>query len=1031
MVLEPPRRRLLALFFIGSGFSAVAYQVLLSRYIQLVVGTTAYAVSALLVAFMLGTSVGSALGGRAADRATHPLRLYAVAEGAIGVYCLCFPLLFPRLQALYLHLAPPLTDDALGARNAVRFALGVAAFLVPSIFMGFTTPAFARAVVADRADREEWLVRLYGWNTLGAGLGALATAYVVVPLFGLKGGMAGVSTINFAVAFIAYRLATPVGVSAPSAETPALGPKAHAMGRRHLGTLLLLAASTGFLSFALEVIWTHLLAILLGNSVYAFGLMLGSLLLGLWTGTLFARRLARPESRLLGALGASVAGAGLVVILTLGVWDRVPAVFLLLGRSSPSFFLMEAARFTVALLLMLVPTALLGISFPLILGAMSSRAALGARVGAVYMVNTLGAVAGALAAPYLILPALGSLDSLRLLGATLLAVGGAGMLLLASFPMRRLAGVVALSSLIWVWWIPVYWDLNALSSAASIYLGRSESQTGSIVYHREDPTGGLTTVVESHGVRTLLTNGKFQGDSGEEVPIQHRLANIPTLFTPGRRAAMVIGLGTGVTLASLAAHGFEQVVCAELSRPIVEAARLHFRDVNGDVLAWPSVRLIQEDGRSVLLESPRRYDVVTIEVNSIWFAGMGSIYSEEFYRLVSRRLNRQGVLLQWFPLHHLSTRNLFVVVNTARTVFPHVSLWAHRHQAFVLASNEPLLVDLESARSDQQRPLMKRFLGELQSGSPVELLSDLAVTDRSMDGFLDDLAHLLQADRRLVSTDTWPTLEYETPKDVLNHLAFFQNQAVLRRFRSREPFPFRGTPTPDEEALASAAFTLGWQDPRAIVRLGKAWAADARLSEAVSRWVLDETTEPGVVGAGYPEDPLEELKLGVHHVSALVEGGGGTAECRADAPALPALASIPLVVEGHAGGSVRKTRPEAAVDGNPFPELGNGWLVRSEGANPYLQVRLDRPRRVVEVDVVLRTSDGSGVRSRVLGRDTEGRWHPLGGGGQLDEIRCQATRVLRLDGSLPMTALRVELQGESQESRIALHEVRAIEGAPR
>jgi spermidine synthase len=1026
---QPPGRKLLALFFIGSGFSAVAYQVLLGRYIQLVVGTTAQAISALLVAFMLGTCVGSALGGRWADRSTRPLRLYAVAEAGIGVYCLCFPFLFSQIQTLYLHLVPPLTSDALAARNGVRFVVGVAAFLIPSIFMGITTPAFARAVATERAERRQWLVRLYGWNTLGAGLGALASAYVLVPLLGLGGGMAVVSAVNFAVAFLAYRRASPVETSAAGAAPE--NALVEASGRR-VAFLLLVAASSGFLCFALEVIWTHLLAILLGNSVYAFGLMLGSLLLGLWAGTLLARRLARPEARLLNALGASLAAAGFVVVLTLGVWDRVPAVFLSLGRASPTFFLMEAARFAVAFSLMIAPTALFGISFPLVLGAASAgRTALGARVGGVYAVNTLGALAGALAAPYVILPALGSLDSLRLLGAALMAVGGVAILALASFPLRIAVGTVALSSLAWVWALPVYWDFNALSNAASIYLGRSESETGAIVYRREDPTGGLTTVVEKHGVRTLLTNGKFQGDSGDELPIQHRLANIPTLFTPGRESALVIGLGTGVTLASLAAHGFEQVFCAELSRPIVEAAREHFRDVNGDVLRWPSVRLIQEDGRSVLLESPRRYDVVSIEITTIWFAGVGSVYSDEFYRLVSERLRRRGVLLQWFPIHHLSTRNLYVVVNTARSVFPHVSVWAHRHQGFVLASNEPLLVDLESVRADAERPAMAQFLAELPSGSPLELMSDVVVTDRDMDDFLHGLARLLQTDRRLVSTDTWPTLEYETPKDVLNHLAFFQNRAVLRRFRSRQPFAFRGSPTPAEETLASAAFALGWEDPRALARIGDAWAAPLGLSQVASRWLLDETTEPGVVGAGYAVDPLDGLKRGVDHVGALVAGGGGAAECRTDAPPLPVEHSIPLTIQAHAGESLRRTQPQATVDGNPWPELGNGWLVRSAGANPYVQLGLDRPRRVAEVDIVLRTTDGSGVRSRVLGRDPEGRWHPLGSGGQLGEVRCRDTRVLRLDGSVLMTALRVELQGESRSSQIALHEIRALEGAPK
>ncbi|MGD8895001.1 MAG: spermidine synthase, partial [Acidobacteriota bacterium] len=146
-----PVRPLLAALFVVSGFSAVAYQVVLSRYVQLIVGSTAYAISALLVAFMIGMSAGSALGGRWTDRTTHPLRLYALAEAAIGAYCVAFPAIFPALQAFYLEVAPPI-EGPLGPRNLVRFLLGVAAFVVPSFFMGITTPAYTKALAAGRPD---------------------------------------------------------------------------------------------------------------------------------------------------------------------------------------------------------------------------------------------------------------------------------------------------------------------------------------------------------------------------------------------------------------------------------------------------------------------------------------------------------------------------------------------------------------------------------------------------------------------------------------------------------------------------------------------------------------------------------------------------------------------------------------------------------------------------------------------------------------------------------------------------------------
>ena len=1019
----PGVRPVFAAMFVASGFSAVAYKVVLSRYLQLIVGSTAYAISALLVAFMLGMSAGSALGGRWTDRTAHPLRLYAVAEGAIGAYCIAFPAVFPALQSLYLDLAPPIEGPA-GPRNLVRFLLGVAAFVLPSFFMGITTPAYTKALAAGRPDMGRRLARLYALNVFGASAGAFVTAYVLVPRLGLVGSVAVGAALNASVCVAAWRLSRPVEIEVLSCAAAEDRPVA--VGR--LTALLLAALASGFLSFALEIIWTHLLAILIGNSVYAFGLMLGALLLGLALGARLAETFVEPLERASAAIGASQMLAGAAVLATLGVWDRVPGVFLLFARSSPSFLLMEAVRFAVAFALMLLPTALIGMAFPLVMRCVgASPKHFGRSVGLVYAVNTLGAVAGAILGSYWILPALGSLGSLRLLGALLLVTGAVAIVLLVPGRWRFVAAAAGLAGAGFGAVMPVTWDLNALNVAAAIYLGRSTSGQGQLVYKREDPTGGLTTVVESRGVKTLLTNGKFQGDDSEEVPIQHRLANIPTLFTAGRERALVIGLGTGVTLASLAAHGFERAVCAELSDPIVEAARRHFAGTNGGVLDWPSVELIHDDGRSVLLERDDRYDVVSVEVTTIWFAGVGAIYSDDFYRLVSRRLKRHGVLLQWFPIHHLSARNLFMVVNTVRSVFPYVSVWNHRHQGFVVASNEPLAVDLDSVRADLAREGLRPYLRELQSGSPLELLSDLVVADA--DRFLDGMAELLFASRSLVSTDVWPAIEYETPKDVLSNFLYFQNRATFRRFRSRRAFPFRGgEPLAAERSLAEAAFVHGWSDPRALAQTAETWAAQASESRVASRWLLDELTGDDVEGGGLDTDPMAELRRASPALSRMIAAAAPAAECR-PAPAFVTDPRAPRrTLVGAFGRTLAPTQPEAAFDGRATPDWGEGWRVRPEGAPPRLELAFDRPRLLDTVHVVVRPIDGSVVRTRLYGREAGGRWRPLASGGQVEDLTCRDMRVYHLAPTPePLVGLGVEFQGEAFSHRIAVHEVWALE----
>jgi spermidine synthase len=1001
---------ILAFCFLASGCTAVCYQVLLSRYVQLVVGATAYAVSAILLAFLLGMAVGSATGGPLADRMRRPLRLYALAELGIGAWCAAFPLIQPWLLDAYVAWAPP-PGTAGSARHAVRFAAGMCAYLLPSVLMGMTTPAFARAYAAGRPDVDLRIVRLYRWNTLGAACGALGTAYFMVPVVGIRGSLAGFACLNALVAALAWREARevePVGSPGPASVPEAVPDAAHP--RRLAAVLFAMAALTGFASFALEVVWTHLLAVLLGNSVYAFGLMLGALLLGLWAGTLLAARWAGPLAST--AIGYAVAASGAVILFTLGVWDDLPRVFLLFARSNPGFVLLELVRFAVAFTLMVVPTALFGAAFPLVLGLVGRAGpGFGSRVGRVYAVNTLGAAAGALAGPYVLLAALGSVVSLRLLAVLLLAGGGLAIALLARGTWRT-AGVTAalgLAAFGAAW--NVRWDVQAMSTASAVYLGRSATHGAHLVYEREHPTGGLTTVVQNAGVKTLLTNGKFEGDDEGEIPIQHRLAHIPTLFTSGRERALVVGLGTGVTLAAVAAHGFEETVCAELSEPIVEAASTHFAHVNGNVLSKPDVTLAREDGRSVLLERPDRYDVVSVEITTIWFAGSGNLYSREFYELVSRRLRPRGVLLQWFPVHHLSARNLYVVVNTVRSVFPHVSVWTHRHQGFVVASNEPLQLDLASVRGDLARPELAPYLGGLGSGNPLELVSDLAVSDVDADPFLDAMAGLLHADRGLLATDSWPTLEYETPKDVLAHFSYFQNRGLLRRFRSAQGFPFRGQPTDDERRLVQAAFVRGWQDPRAVGRL----AAGVRES----------APQPSRLMAGWLAEELGADSLGA---LAAHTGIGALLGSRLTCSEAPAFVGgdesyLPLHVTSASGESQRNTVPQAATDGNTSPALGKGWIVRSRGGLSAVDLSVPAGARVGEIHVVM-GGDGSRAEARVLAQGADERWMVVAA--QAASGTCAGDHVYRLEPPVSLRALRIELVPREPGEAVTLHEVWAV-----
>jgi len=331
-------------------------------------------------------------------------------------------------------------------------------------------------------------------------------------------------------------------------------------------------------------------------------------------------------------------------------------------------------------------------------------------------------------------------------------------------------------------------------------------------------------------------------------------------------------------------------------------------------------------------------------------------------------------------------------------------------------------------RADLAREGLRPYLRELQSGSPLELLSDLVVTDADADRFLDAMADLLFTSRGLVSTDVWPAIEYETPKDVLSNFLYFQNRATFRRFRSRRPFPFRGEPLPAERSLAEAAFVHGWSDPRAASQLARTWAADTEESPVASRWLVDELTGDDVEGGGSDADPVAALRESSSALSEMVAAAAPPAECR-PAPAYVTDPRAPRRTLVRAfGRTLAPTQPEAALDGRATPDWGEGWRVRPDGAPPRIELAFDRPRSVDTVHVVVRPIDGSVVRTRVFGREVGGRWRPLAGGGGVEELACRDMRVYHLAPTRqPLAGLSVEFQGEALSHRLAVHEVWALE----
>lgn len=761
--------RKFGIMFFASGAAALVYQVLFAKELALVFGSTSTATFTVLATFLGGMAIGSLIGGVVANRSERPVVVYALIELAIGVFCIATPALFSAIQHVYVLMAADIPPDA-PTLLALRVALGAGVLLIPTMLMGITLPVLAKALDGREQRLGQSVALLYACNTAGAAVGAILTSYAIIPLLGTHSTTLLAALLNFLVALGALEIAKTFGITEFALAKPGeMG--AWSGSRRRLLAGWIALGFGGVLSLGLEVIYIHLLSIVAGNSVYAFGLMLASFLVGLALGGELGRHIMLSKKRD-SANYLILAQLLLAFSIALGAWgwDMIPAYFASFSGYplATGFGAREMIRGMVCALVMVPPTICIGLSYAL---AMDMATSAGQRKGVKILgisaaLNTLGNILGVLLFGFFVLPWLGGLVAGKVVAAGALAVALCILILLHCSVARSalVASLLVVSSLVML--SPSRLDYEMLSSGANVYF--AEQRWGKIIDHAESIDGGLTAVAvaENQGgaIKTLLTNGKFQGNDAKhgEVQAQIGFAALPLLHQPSRKNALVIGYGTGATSRVFHDAGFAHLDIAELSRDVVALADASFSSINGRVSQQSGVQANFTDGRNFLLLTKRQYDIISIEITSIWFAGAASLYNQEFYHLARTKLNPDGVLQQWVQLHHMAPADLLTIIGTLRSEFEYVSLYVVGGQGILIATNDPT--------NSRPRPEVVAALDaapqlhavrELAGRGFADIADELMLDPKQIDHLVDKIG----LDRRLwVSTDRNLRLEYSTPK---------------------------------------------------------------------------------------------------------------------------------------------------------------------------------------------------------------------------------------------------------------------------
>ena len=832
--------RLLVMFF-ASGALGLVYETVFGKLLSYVFGVTAWATCTVLASFMAGLALGSVALGGLADRTRRPLLGYAVLELLIGAYCLAVPTLSAGIDSAY-ALAYDRFEMNLGTLTALRFALSFVMIVIPTFLMGGTLPMMARFVVRREDQIGPGIGWLYALNTLGAAVGTLVSTFVLMPNLPIDHIIQFAAAANgllFVWALVEQHRAgpvpiaegqeTPVPLSAPAEAKPLLGPR----------ILLLGALLSGAVTLGYQVVWTHVLAQLIGMSVYAFGTMLFSFLVGLSLGAMYVARRkdsAVAASRFL--YRSQLLAAGFVAIV-MPLWGLAPQVFRGMGHLMEesgsgllprAFWLMELTRLLTAFGLLIGPTFFLGCAFPLLIRLYGARVrALGGSIGRLYFVNAIGAIVGSVGVGFWLLPMLKSQPTIRMLGT--LNVLMAGMFWWAL--MRREKGLrpVGLIVTVALLWLTPSWDLLRMNQGSNVlFTDNWAAASGELIFHEED-LHGIIAVTQTYGKdeRCLWTNGKFEGNNTWEKVAQQHFAHYPCLYSRQLRRALTIGLGTGCTLGAMTAYPFERIDVCELSENVVAAARQCFTDINFNCLDDdPRVQLHVMDGRSFLRLHKRKYDVISVQVSSIWFAGAANLYSREFYALCRDRLEPKGVLQQWVQLHHQTAKDLAVTLRTARQAFKYALLFTSG-QGVLLLSNEPLVADYEHLATLSARPAVRNVLSGFEGKTLFALLGSQVLDQEGIDRFLTDM-EATGGSAALVSRDLYPYLEYATPR---NNAMTEKDKQVFRQHLApyivTGPTPIMNVPDQASAAFARAAYYYG----RALTKFFSD-RADAHAAEFIA-----------------------------------------------------------------------------------------------------------------------------------------------------------------------------------------------------
>lgn len=815
--IDSPRKLfsvVLACFFL-SGAAGLIDQVVWSKALGLIFGHTAYAIATVLAVFMAGLAAGSAWIGRRSEPSRRPIALYAWLEFGVAASAALSLAGLTGVRALYVAAYPYASRHA-GALLALRFAGSALVLFLPTFLMGGTLPVLVRGVTHTAAQLGQRVSRLYWINTAGAVAGTVMAGFLFLPTLGLHRTLGIAVALNFIAGGLALIISREEKAGPPPVDSRLLNPETNspfALPPASSEFLLVSFALVGATAMSYEIAWTRLLSTQLGSSTYAFTLMLGTFLTGIVAGSaLFEnwKRNRRPSTIIFAVTQTVTALAALAFLIVFThLIEVLPPI---LRATHESFRGLVLAQFVTSALAMLPTAIVFGFNFPavivLIAGPKSeSGSGAGAAVGRAYAWNTLGAIAGAIAAGFWLMPQLGSFRLLALTAALNLMLAAAISWKSALRPKWQITAVAGnlllVAATLVIGFSNYFYDPAVASFNTLMYWNlydrpltlRENAHALDILYFHDGLNANIS-VARTGDYVALRTNGKVDA-SNHDSTTQLLLGHLGALAHAPRRV-LLVGFGSGMTASALVGYPeLERLDVVEIEPSVVEAAPF-LASLNRNVLLDPRVRVTFDDARNFLFTTREKYDLIISEPSNPWIAGVAALFTREFYAAVHGRLAPGGLFVQWMQAYSLYPEDLQMLFATFLDEFHGATLWhGDAPDLILMAPGPPPGEILMRAQSLYGLPRLHGDFAQLGMQDGEGLFGFYLLDDAGLRKF--------SAGAR-INTDDRTLLEYHAPRSLLVHGLEDKNRAAILR-EQINPLPEDFPRDARDATLAAAAET--------------------------------------------------------------------------------------------------------------------------------------------------------------------------------------------------------------------------------